>query len=89
MAGAPIGNQNAAKGRLWNLAINKALRKRSKSEQLEELEAIADQLIDLAKSGDMQALKELGDRMDGKPTQTIAGTGEDGSIDMNVNVRFK
>lgn len=33
--------------------------------------AIAERLIDAASEGDMVALKELGDRLDGKPVQAI------------------
>lgn len=68
---APIGNQNAAKGKLWHGAIVRALRKRSKSEALEELDNIAEKLIAACNEGDLTALKELGDRLDGKPSQTI------------------
>lgn len=37
---------------------------------------IADKLVDLAVDGDMQAIKEINDRIDGKPTQTLAGDPE-------------
>jgi hypothetical protein len=40
------------------------------------LRAIADALIASAMAGDMQAIKEIGDRLDGKPAQAIVG--EDG-----------
>lgn len=73
---APIGNHNAGKNKIWSLAIQKALRKRSKSEQLEELEELAEVLILKCREGDLQALKELGDRIEGKPMQ---------SVEMNVN----
>lgn len=39
----------------------------------EKLRQIADTLIDLAMNGDIQAIKELGDRLDGKPAQAIVG----------------
>lgn len=34
---------------------------------------IADRLVTMAEAGDMQAIKELGDRLDGKPAQAITG----------------
>jgi hypothetical protein len=37
------------------------------------LRAIARKLLDMAKDGDMQAIKEVGDRLDGKPAQEIRG----------------
>lgn len=39
----------------------------------QKLYQIADALVDLAVSGDMQAIKEVNDRVDGKAPQTIAG----------------
>lgn len=38
-----------------------------------KLYQIADKLVDLAAEGDMQAIKEVNDRVDGKATQIIAG----------------
>lgn len=69
--GAPLGNKNASNsGRTqWRDAIRKALAKDKKA-----LERVATRLIKAAKDGDMQAIKELGDRLDGKPTQTVNGT---------------
>ena len=71
MAGAPIGNQNAVKSRPWALAIERALARRSKVAQMEALDALAEKLLDRCDQGDMVALKELGDRLDGKPKQQI------------------
>jgi len=76
MSGAPLGNRNATNGRMWNNAIKKALRKRSKSEQMEALEEIAEKLIVKALDGDIAALREIGDRLDGKPNQSISGPDE-------------
>lgn len=70
---APAGNQNAAKAKVWHAAVLRALRKRSKSDQLEALDDIAEELIKLCASGDLPALRELGDRLDGKPAQAITG----------------
>lgn len=69
--GPPLGNNNATKTKIWSLAIQKAIRKRSKSEQLEELEIIADALLNKCIEGDMVAIKELGDRLEGKANQSI------------------
>jgi len=44
----------------------------------EKLRRIAERLIDKAADGDIAAMKELGDRLDGKAAQAIALTGEDG-----------
>jgi hypothetical protein len=73
MAGAPLGNKNGLK-KPWKAAIERALANRSKYEGVQELERLAEKLLDKAAEGDLGALKELGDRMDGKPAQTIQGT---------------
>jgi hypothetical protein len=70
---APIGNQNARKGKLWNAAILRALEKRSRADRIEALDALAEKLLQGCDEGDITALKELGDRLDGKPAQMIQG----------------
>lgn len=86
--GAPKGNSNATKNRIWTLAIQKALRKRSKSDQLEELENIADALIKNCLEGDLPSMQELGNRLEGKPVQIIEGGGEDGSLTLSLIVKY-
>lgn len=69
-AGAPEGNQNGLKqNRLWGETIRRAVTQADGK----KLRQIADTLIDLAAQGDIQAIKELGDRIDGKPAQAITG----------------
>lgn len=77
--GAPVGNQNAAKAKIWRAAITRALERRSASrtDGIKEIDALADQLLNLVAMGDLGALKEFGDRMDGKPAQAIIGGDED------------
>ena len=67
--GAPVGNQNAKKNKPWADALNRALL----AEDGKKLRALADKLIDKALDGDVTALKEVGDRMDGKAAQAITG----------------
>ena len=73
--GAPVGNRNAAKAKVWTAAIQRALERRV-SERRAALDELADKLLDMCAEGDLGALKELGDRLEGKPTQTIAGDDE-------------
>ena len=76
--GAPAGNQNAAKAKVWNAAIMRALDARgSRLEQKNALDALADALLDKAAEGDMGALKELGDRLDGKSAQALTLSGDE------------
>jgi hypothetical protein len=70
--GAPVGNQNAAKAKVWTAAIERALDKRGVS-RIEALDALAEKLLALADQGDLPALKELGDRLEGKPAQALTG----------------
>lgn len=72
--GGQPGNKNAARGRIWRDAITRAVSKRSKSDALEALDDLAEKLLVAADAGDIQALKELGDRLEGKASQPIEGT---------------
>lgn len=83
MAGAPLGNQNAAKAKIWHGAIMRALRNRSKTDALEALDELAEKLLEKVAEGDLPALKEFGDRLDGKPAQAITGP-EGGPVDIRV-----
>lgn len=73
--GAPVGNKNAARPRIWRAAIEAALEKRTQSriDGKKEIDALAEKLLELVAAGDLAALKEFGDRIDGKPAQIIAG----------------
>jgi hypothetical protein len=71
LAAAP-GNQYAAKAKLWKAAIERALDARaSRLEGRLALDALAERLLEKCDEGDMAALKELGDRLDGKAHQTV------------------
>lgn len=74
---APIGNQNAKKGRLWADAIKRAVARKFNGDLNHGLDQLAEKLIDAVAEGDLPALKEFGDRMDGKPAQAIIGGDED------------
>ena len=79
--GAPKGNNNAGKARSWAEAIDKAL-KQSKDGMPQKLRALADKIIDMALDGDMAAMKEIGDRVDGKALAHVHVTGDLGLGDM-------
>lgn len=65
-SGGQPGNNNAGKSKDWEAAIRRALGKNRLA-----LERCAMALVRAAENGDMQALKELGDRLDGKPKQEM------------------
>jgi hypothetical protein len=76
MAGRPRG---AWANKAWRDALRVAVL-RPPDEVVEpktNLEELVQKLIAAGKTGDMTALKELGDRLDGKPAQAIVGGDED------------
>lgn len=75
---APVGNQNAKKGKQWADAIKRAIRTKYGKEWDESLEELASGLVNAAACGDFQALKEIGDRLDGKPAQSVDVGNKDG-----------
>jgi hypothetical protein len=87
--GAPVGNQNGSKGRAWGEAVKRAIRAKYGKEWDEALQDLASKLVEAADKGDLQALKEVGDRIDGKPKQQIEQTGlDDGPMQNNLTVNF-
>ena len=77
MAGAPKGNTNSCLGnRLWT----NSLRRTIAQGEGDMLRKIADKLVDKALAGDIWAIKELGDRLDGKAVRGIEAKHEGGII---------
>ena len=72
---APLGNKNAVKNRPWAEAIRKACLQYEDDEvqRKEALYHIALEVVKKALAGDAAAVREIGDRLDGKPSQTIMG----------------
>ncbi len=87
MAGAPLGNTNGQKGKEWRLAIRRALAHKHGDVQ-SGLLAIAAKLVEAAENGDLAALKEIGDREDGKPAQAIVGDDTMPAIQQNLTVHL-
>ena len=72
-AGAPLGHTNSSKNnRIWGNIIKKL----AVQEDYKRLHAMAEKLYEKAAEGDLAAIKEVGDRLDGKPTQQIDQTTE-------------
>lgn len=71
--GAPVGNKNATKNKVWEETLRRALL----ANDGEKLRSIADKLIERALEGDVSALKEVGDRIDGKPKQQLELSGDE------------
>ena len=76
--GAPVGNKNAsAKNREFRDSIKWVMEtyENSAIERGQALREVAKTLLEKALEGDMTAIKEIGDRIDGKPQQAIEGSG--------------
>ena len=86
LGGAPAGNRNAAKAKLWEQAIKRAIARKANGDINHGLDTLADKLVAAAESGDQWALKEIGDRLDGKPAQAITGEGGGPIEFLNVDV---
>jgi hypothetical protein len=78
--GAPFGNQNAAKGKRWAAAIERALERRATgkprptdvSDLIAGLDLAADEFVaQMFEAKDLGYFKELGDRVEGKAAQSI------------------
>lgn len=70
MAGRPPKEKSFAN--MLNIAIKEAIEGTDKT----KLRAVADALVDKAMAGDVQAIKEIADRIDGKVPQAIGGDPE-------------
>lgn len=81
---APIGNQNAAKGKRWLAAIERAIASwpnepspEGKSQLMIGIDKAAHLFVkNLLTDNNLAYFKEFGDRLDGKPAQTILGDEE-------------
>lgn len=61
-----------------------SVRAGGKARKLKRLDAIADQLVSLAADGNLTAIREICDRIDGKATQPVAGDKDNPLIDVTA-----
>jgi len=52
-----------------------------------KIRMIADKLVEAALNGEVQAIKEIGDRLDGKPAQAIIGDDEADAIRIVAEIK--
>lgn len=81
------GNPNGAPKRvkIWREAITRAIKRREESDPL-ALEKLADKLIAAVEAGDVPAIKEFGDRVDGKVAQAIIGDNDEDPVNVRTIV---
>jgi hypothetical protein len=80
MAGRPPKEKSFAN--MLNIAIKEAIEGSDKT----KLRVVADALVDKAMTGDVQAIKEVADRIDGKVPQGIVGDDEHDAIRVDHTV---
>lgn len=71
------GNDHGKKGREFGNALRRALKQHKSGNALR---LVADRLIDCAIEGEQWAVRELADRLDGKPQQAVDVTSKGESI---------
>ena len=85
-AGAPLGNQNSSKS---NRLFTETIKRLATQSEGEYNRMIAQALIDKAISGDVSAIKEFADRVDGKSVATTELTGADGKdLPVGIGISF-
>jgi len=63
---------------IWSDAIRKAINDEDRLTGQKKINKLAETLVSQALDGDIQAIKEIGDRLEGKPKQQTEIMGEDG-----------
>jgi len=81
MAGRPPKERSFAA--MLNIAIKEAIEGSDKT----KLRAVADALVEKAMSGDVAAIKEVADRIDGKVPQAVIGDGDEDPINLVHEIR--
>lgn len=94
--GAPLGNQYAAKAKRWTAAIERALERKATgkappedvSDLIRGLDMAADIFVSqMFDNKDLASIKELGDRIEGKPAQSMVLAGDpDNPLETNLNL---
>ena len=75
--GGQPGNQNAAKAKIWQSALKRALSRYSGESVDAGLDKLADKVVKAAADdGDQWAIMEIANRCDGRPAQSVS-VGED------------
>jgi len=87
MPAAARGRAAGKSAKVWREALQRALNKRvnpADEESPRRLEAIAEAVVDAAMQGDMQAIREIGERIDGKAAQQLVHVGDEDGGPVNM-----
>jgi len=84
--GAPIGNQNAVKGKRWQKALERVLA-RKYGDVDTGLEVLAEKFVGLSETDAVKDVcRDIADRFDGKPPQALEHSGPGGELPVAVSV---
>lgn len=75
---APITAVGSKPEKIWRDAVMRAVKRKVEGGKSPWLERLADRLVEAADKRDIQALKEIGDRLDGKPVSQVNVAGNEG-----------
>lgn len=82
--GAPFGNTNAIKNKLWSDTLRRAIAQ----DKGNRVRQAAERLLDEAAKGEQWAIKELADRLDGKSIQANTLEGIEDMPIRSIEVKF-
>lgn len=85
--GAPVGNTNATKGRPLTDALRRALARAGEGDLSVGMNMVAQGAVDAAIAGEQWAIREVWDRLEGKPAQIIGGDPDGAPIQIDHSVR--
>ena len=77
--------------KIWADAVRRAVLRRIENEEgkPQKIERLADNLVEWALEGKMDAVKEIGERLDGKAKTTNEHSGPDGdAIPVSISVKW-
>ena len=77
-SGGQLGNDNATRGMECRQALKRALSRKSKKTYREGLDKVMDEYVRAACDGQSWAIRDMIDRLDGKPAQSHEHSGPDG-----------
>jgi hypothetical protein len=83
-SGNPLGRQAE---KPWRDAIMIAIKRRAEGKDSPQaLTRLAEAVVAAGLAGDMTAIKEIGDRLDGKPAQSVSVSGEEGGAPIKTSL---
>lgn len=86
--GAPVGNTNATKGKPLTDALRRMLARAGDGDMSVGMNKVAGIAVEAAMAGEQWAIKEIWDRLEGKPAQVVMGDDDGPAIRHSLEVLF-